>query len=131
MFWLDIDDLNHVVLKNVIESRLGLAPVQTPTDLAPLISPADDYLVSFVDLPEQPIDSEINLFLNNPDKNFAMLHKYPSILKLFIRYNTTLPSSAPVERLFSAGSIVLTARKTRLNDFLLEHLILLKIGLKL
>ena len=36
---------------------------------------------SFVDLPEQPIDSEINRFLNDPDKNVSMLHKYPSILQ--------------------------------------------------
>ena len=33
-----------------------LAPVQNPTDLAAFISPADDYLDPFVDLPEQPID---------------------------------------------------------------------------
>ena len=56
-----------------------------------------------------------------------MLDKYPNIKKLFMRYNTMLPSSAPVERLFSMAALVLTGKRANLSDTLLEHLILLKI----
>ena len=59
-------------------------------------------------------------------KELSMLDKNPTIKSLFIKYNTAIPSCAPVERLFSVASLVLTARRSRLSDTLLEHLILLK-----
>jgi len=95
-----------------------LAPVKNPTDLAALISPADDYFDPFVDLPEQPIDFEINPFLNDTAKMFQCFNSTLSFLNCSVANNTKLPSSAPFERLFTAGSLVLTARRNRLNDLL-------------
>ena len=46
-----------------------------------------------------------------------------------MKYNTSIPTSAPVERLFSQDALVLTVRRNRLSDLLLEMLILLKISL--
>lgn len=43
----------------------------------------------------------------------------------FIDFNTTLPSSAPVERLFSLGKRVLTPTRTLLSDKNFEVLIML------
>ena len=60
-----------------------------------------------------------------------MLDKYPQIKDLFIKFNTTIPTSAPVERLFSQAALVLTVRRNRLHDRLLEILVLLKIHKKL
>jgi hypothetical protein len=57
-----------------------------------------------------------------------MLQKYPKAKKLFLEFNTALPSSALFERLFSAGPLVLTARRNRLADDIFETLLMVKVN---
>ena len=51
-------------------------------------------------------------YLNDPSTDVHMLQKHPQIKELFIKYNTVLPSSAPVERLLSTASVILTKHQT-------------------
>jgi len=57
-----------------------------------------------------------------------MLNDFPKLKKLFVKYNTALPSSASVERMFSIGSSVLTPQRGHLCDDTIKQQILLKIN---
>lgn len=65
-------------------------------------------------------------YLRDTASSLTSLNLYPDMKKTFIRYNTTLPSSAPVERLFSFAGMIHSPKRSRLSDNLFEQLVLLK-----
>jgi len=65
-------------------------------------------------------------FLSDPSHELEQLKKYPVVARVFIKYNTSVPSSAPVERLFSQAGLILTPRRNKLSDESFETLLLLK-----
>lgn len=54
------------------------------------------------------------------------LNNYPNIREVFRHYNTIIPSSAPVERVFSVAKHILRPERNKLKDELFEKLIILK-----
>ena len=54
------------------------------------------------------------------------IKNFPTILEIYLKYNTVLSSSAPVERLFSSGGKILTASRNKLSDENFETLLFLK-----
>jgi hypothetical protein len=55
-----------------------------------------------------------------------MLTSHPEVKQLFLKYNTCLPSSAPVEGLFSSRALVLKKKLNKLSDGLFEKLLLVQ-----
>ena len=77
----------------------------------------------FEEIPHQPNESSRSLlepdlarYLADDRSELKTPFKYPSILRVFMSYNVGLPSSAPVERLFSKGSLTLSDLRGRLTQ---------------
>ena len=69
---------------------------------------------------------EVLQYLENPNTNLESLHRYPKIGSVFLKFNTSLTSSAPVEHLFSFASMILQGCTGRLTDKNFEKFTLLK-----
>lgn len=75
---------------------------------------------------QNAVELEVLQFLADKSVDLKMLNSYPTVKELFRKFNTSLPSSAPVERLFSFASIINSPKRNLLSDFQFEKLVLLK-----
>jgi len=62
-------------------------------------------------------------YFSSKKKELDLLDDFPDIKQFFFKYNTTLPSLALVERLFSGTVQVFTARQNHLDDHTFEMLL--------
>lgn len=96
----------------------------------PKKSPEDDFF-SF-SLPAAPFPSansnEARRFLDDPDACIEALRNHELVRKVFVRYNTALPSSASVERVFSVAADVFTRKRGKMTDENFERQLLLKLN---
>ena len=111
MRWLEDDDkksqarnLLYEQLRVVQQQELDLQLVSNDDQESGRAESDDDFF-SFGRNTRQNIDAtaEVDMYLTDTSREIECLLKYPAILKLFKKPNTPLPSSAPVERLFSLG----------------------------
>lgn len=70
-------------------------------------------------------DKEVTDYLKSGTE-MGVLNSFPTRKKISLKYNTPPASSAPVERLFSLGSLVLTPKRKRLSDKRFEKLLLMR-----
>jgi hypothetical protein len=91
---------------------------------------ADDYGYDEQPTVDNSATADVKLqainYLSEQTNSLTILHSFEAVKKLFMCYNTTLPSSAPVEHLFSAAGLIETSRRNRLADQTFERLLLLK-----
>lgn len=74
---------------------------------------------------ENIIESEVS-YLVDPREDYTMLNEFPHVREVFFMYNTTLSSSAPVERVFSQSLMIFTPRRNRISADHFEKTLLLK-----
>ena len=65
-------------------------------------------------------------YIRSSAQNLNSLCGFSLIKKISLRYNAAIPSSAPVERLFSLGKLVFSPKRNRLSDKRFEKLLLLR-----
>lgn len=91
----------------------------------------DDFFNFDDDVAETTSNSEITIeclryLEDGHSASPKVLQGYPAVRSVFRMLNATLPSSAPVERLFSKGALISVPRRNRISDKRFEQLLLLK-----
>jgi hypothetical protein len=74
------------------------------------------------------IEVECRKYLASSDTSLTMLHQFPFVKSTFLKYNTPLPSSGPVERICNFGQMILDPKRQRLSDIHFERALLLKVN---
>lgn len=99
-------------------------------------STSDDFIISFArdvrrNSIEGEIESEASRFLCDERKSYSILNEYPNIREIYFKFNATLSSSAPVERVFSQSLMIFTPRRNRISAKHFEQTLILKHNRKL
>uniref|UniRef100_H3A7R3 HAT C-terminal dimerisation domain-containing protein n=1 Tax=Latimeria chalumnae TaxID=7897 RepID=H3A7R3_LATCH len=120
--------LNEEARKISSEAGTTLPLQQQESAIVCAVSNSDNFFDYHQPAPQavDVIADEVNKFLCDSDISLACMSKYPNVREVFLKYNATIPSSAPVERLFSLGARVFASRRNRLSDERVEELILLR-----
>lgn len=97
----------------------------------PIPSTSDDFIIKFErdvrrNSIEGEIESEVSRFLCDERKEISILNEYPNVRGVYYKYNTTLSSSAPVERVFSQSLMIFTPRRNRISATHFDQTLLLK-----
>jgi len=88
----------------------------------------DDLYSSMNVAPQQaaagsPVNKELEDFLESKATSIKSLSDYLMVARAFVKANSTLPSSAAVEHLFSIAGIVLSPRRCKMSDKLFDRLV--------
>ncbi|XP_077474228.1 uncharacterized protein zbedx isoform X1 [Stigmatopora argus] len=75
---------------------------------------------------ERGVTEEIRKYVEGTGKSLECLQDFPRVKQLFLKYNTTLPSTAPIQRLFSEMGNVATTQRNILTDDYFERIQLLR-----
>uniref|UniRef100_A0A3Q3GFB7 HAT C-terminal dimerisation domain-containing protein n=1 Tax=Labrus bergylta TaxID=56723 RepID=A0A3Q3GFB7_9LABR len=70
--------------------------------------------------------SQVADYFKSGEQGIDSLNGFALIKKISLQHNAATPSSAPVERLFSLGKLVLTPKRNRLSDQKFEKLLVLR-----
>lgn len=75
-------------------------------------------------------DAEFERFCESDSTNVAILHAFPIVKEAFLKFNTLLPSSAPVERMLSFATMFDISKFNRLTDENFEKRVLSRANCK-
>ncbi|XP_038123771.1 zinc finger BED domain-containing protein 4-like [Cyprinodon tularosa] len=99
----------------------------TPPDSGSSKDKEQDFF-SFEDSDENfvTVETEVMSYLKTTETGMDILKQFPTVKEICLKLNAATPSSAPVERLFSLGSLVLSPKRNRLSDQKFEKLLLMR-----
>jgi hypothetical protein len=84
-----------------------------------------DYF-SWMKQPKVVKNDSVSNFLNSCDTDLSLLNQFPSVKKVFMKFNTPLASSGTIERVFNYGGMLDDAKRNRISPQNLENNIILK-----
>jgi hypothetical protein len=73
-----------------------------------------------------PVARQVEEFMESKSTSLLSLKDYPQVARAFVKANSTLPSSAAVERLFSIAGMILSPRRCKISDKLFDKMVFLK-----
>jgi hypothetical protein len=79
---------------------------------------------------DKEVSAEVELYIDHASIETKFLVAFPRITAVFRRYNAALPSSAAVERLFSAAGQILTPRRCSMSEDNFDKSVFLRYILK-
>lgn len=79
-----------------------------------------------IQIPQRGVMEEIRKYVGGTGKFLDCLQEFPRVKQLFLKFNTTLPSTAPVQRLFSHKGNLVTSQRNFLTDDYFERIQLLR-----
>jgi len=135
--WAVEDDRNNIkntlmetILDNALtNSQENLQLTSNPTSIEHHNCDIEDDFFNFEENIVSDSNNDFKLLVDNylSNKNIKSPLDLPNPLKeVYIKYNTAVPSSAHVERLFSAGGQLLNKRRGSMADQNFEMTLLLK-----
>jgi len=78
----------------------------------------------------QALSDQLAQYLFSSNITIAGLSSCPAVKQAFIKANSTSPSSAGVERLFSAAGQILCSRRCKLSDDMCDMMLFVRDRLK-
>lgn len=129
-----VEAVKKMEVSEVVTTTVQAAAVALNSPLKEINDTPEDlysYMISEnTDKQNADLVEEIDTYLSRTETNIELLFQYPRLLLAFTRYNATLPSSAAVERLFSAAGQILVPRRCKMSDNLFEQSVFLRYKLK-
>lgn len=130
-----MDPLKREEAKDLLLTEIALNwQFQTETNIQPIELnqhvEEDDFLFSEELVSDQP-NGEVERYYNTVyTGDLKILNSLPMMKQMFVKFNTSLPSSASVERLFSVAGDICTKKRSRITDQNFENTLLYKINIK-
>ena len=99
------------VATKLLEKEVAKFERKEPSSVKKTKPVKNDLLYDFDDDDSEEVEQEdsavrtVRTYLQNNDRSIQLLNNFPSIKKVYMKYNTIMPSSAGPERLFSKGKL--------------------------
>lgn len=134
LWWMAASEREEMcTLLSTMASQVDLSVITdgASAESLPTIQSEDDFFNYGPVKPPPQVQSrtvteEIKKYVEGTGKNLECLQDFPRVKQLFLKYNTMLPSTAPVQRLFSQKGNLVNCQRNILTDGYFERIQLLK-----